>query len=351
MKRKSWHIVVAGAGGNTGSHLLPHLVRMQGVTRLTLVDPDVYTAENHGAQDIQYVDIGQPKAAAQAARLAQIRPGLEVSAVQERIEDVPWGQLRCDLFISCLDSRAARQRFNEIAWRLGITWLDCGVLGSQELVRVNGYTPALDAPCLECAWDPGPHGEYAVLEQEFLCGAGARAFPTLGTSALGGLAASLMAFEIAKVMRDVQGESIGGRQLIYDARRHAAQVTVERRNPRCRFDHRTWDIARWPCRLRGTTVGGGLEKVASLALEGHHFVTAVVCPSCGRSEMSFRLNRPLARCATCNRRMAPADFGTLDRLRSPLPPEWTQRTLAEIGLRDGDVVSNGREHYQLTEVP
>ncbi len=349
MKRESWHIVVAGAGGNTGSHLLPHLARMWEVTRLTLVDPDVYTAENQTAQNITHEDVGRPKVIAQAARLAHIRPDLAVSAVRERVEDVPRGRLRCDLFISCLDGRAPRQRLNEIAWRLGVPWLDCGVLGSQHLVRVSGYAPAPDAPCIECAWDPGPHGEYALLEQEYLCGAGATAFPTLATSALGGLAASLTAYEVEKVLGAVKEDPITARQFVFDARHHTGHLTVERRNPRCRFDHRTWDIAPWACDLHGTTVAAALDRIASLAVEGHQFVASVVCPSCGRREICLRLNRPLARCVTCNRRMAPADFGALDRLGSPLSGEWMGRTFAEIGLRYGDVVSNGHEHFQLAE--
>ena len=54
----------------------------------------------------------------------------------------------CDLIVSCLDSKAARQHVNEIAWRLGTPWIDCGVLGSQSLVRVNAYFPAQGSPCL-----------------------------------------------------------------------------------------------------------------------------------------------------------------------------------------------------------
>ena len=52
---ESAHIVVAGAGGNTGSHLLPHLARLPRVTRLTLVDPDIYTAE-----DLRAMGLPQP---------------------------------------------------------------------------------------------------------------------------------------------------------------------------------------------------------------------------------------------------------------------------------------------------
>ncbi len=69
------------------------------------------------------LDIGRPKVLAQAEKLRRIRPGfghagLDMIALQQRIEDVPRGLLKCDLIVSCLDSKAARQHVNEIAWRL-----------------------------------------------------------------------------------------------------------------------------------------------------------------------------------------------------------------------------------------
>jgi molybdopterin/thiamine biosynthesis adenylyltransferase len=351
MRTGGWHFVVAGAGGNTGSHLLPHLARMGQVTRLTLVDPEVYTAGNLAGQNIDRVDVGRSKVAAQADRLVRIRPDLEITPFQARVEDVAWGRLRCDLFISCLDSRAARQRLNEIAWRMDTAWFDCGVLGSQDLVRVSGYAPAPDSPCLECAWDTGRDGEYAHLEQEYLCGAGGAPFPSMASAALGDLAASLLAIEIARFMHGDRSGSIAGRQVILDARNRGIQVTADRRNPGCRFDHCTWEIEPWTCRMHEMTVSAALGQVGSIAVAGHRFVNALTCPGCGGEVWSLRLDRPAARCAACDRRMAPAGFDARDRLEVPIEPEWLERTLAEIGLRDGDVVSNGLKHYQLVEAP
>lgn len=347
--RDSWHILVVGAGGNTGSHLLPHLARMQEVSRLTLVDPDVYAAGNLGVQNIEREDIGRPKAAAQADKLRRIRPDLEIASIQERLEDVPRGLLRCGLFASCLDSKAARKRLNELAWRMNIAWFDCGVLGSQDLVRVNGYVPAPGAPCLECSWDPGPHGEYASLEQEYLCGAGTASFPSMASSALGGLAASHMAIEIAKFMHGAREESLVGRQLVMNARYHGVQVTTEHKNPQCRFDHRVWVLEPWVCGLGDTSVGEALARVGCIAVEGHHFAEELICPACGIRSMLMRLNRPPARCLKCHRHMVPPDLGMLERLHTPLPAEWMRRTLAQVGLRAGDIVSNGRTHFELKE--
>src|SRR5271157_2871877 len=113
------HIVVAGAG-NTGSHLLPHLARLSALSRITLADPDSYddSGNNLAAQNIDRSDLGRSKVEVQAEKLCRIRPDLEVVRLQARIEDVPRGLLRCDLFAGCRDSKLARQHLNENAWRL-----------------------------------------------------------------------------------------------------------------------------------------------------------------------------------------------------------------------------------------
>jgi molybdopterin/thiamine biosynthesis adenylyltransferase len=340
------HIVVAGAGGNTGSHLLPHLARMPGVARITLVDPDVYESANLAVQNIEGADVGERKVAAQAARLRRIRPDLDVTAIQERIENVPRGLLRCDLFVSCLDSKAGRQDLNQLAWRMGTRWIDCGVLGSQNLVRVNAYAPSQESPCLECSWGPG---EYAVLEQEYVCGAESGAFPSMASSALGALAASLTAIETAKILRGDADASVVARQVVLDAEHHVVQVTAERRNPNCRFDHGVWAVEPWISPPEATTLAQAVSALGSVRVEGHRFVSGLVCPGCGRGENGLRLNRPLARCAACNRRMASNGFGARECLDSTLAGEYRGLTLAQVGLRAGDIVSSGQRHRLLLE--
>jgi molybdopterin/thiamine biosynthesis adenylyltransferase len=350
MRMENCHIAVVGVG-NIGSQVLPHLARMTRVSRLTLVDGDHYELGNVAVQNINRMDVGQPKVAAQASRLQRIRPslgnsGLEVVALQERIEDVPRGLLKCDLLVSCLDSRSSRQRINEIAWRLGSPWIDAGILGSQNLARVSTYAPAGDGACLECGWS---HDDYAQVEQEYLCGAGGgAAFPTMASSALGGLAASLLAIEIAKILGSDRPEPVVARQIIVGAENYFAQVTTSGRNRWCRFDHRTWHVEPWECEPETTTLGEALEMLGSLQVEGHSFVTELVCPACGRKgEKSLRLNRPLARCAVCNRRMASSGFGSLERLNRELAGEFTNMTLAEIGLKTGDIISGGGQHHRI----
>jgi molybdopterin/thiamine biosynthesis adenylyltransferase len=345
------HIVVAGLG-NTGSHFLPHIARMASVSKITVVDPEFYEIGNVAVQNIDRMDVGQAKAAAQANKLQRIRPamgatGLGVVALHERVEDVPMGLLRCDLLVSCLDSRAARQHVNQIAWRLGIPWIDCGVLGSQNLARVSTYAPTEDGACLECGWS---HEDYALVEQEYLCGAGGGAvFPTMASSALGSLSASLLAIEVAKILGGDRAEPIVARQVIVGAENHFAQVTTSRRSRFCRFDHnRSWHVEPWDCEPETMTVGEAIDALGSLQVEGHCFVTEMACPGCQRKgDRSLRLNRPLARCAACNRRMASIGFGSLERLNRESAGEFANLTLSQIGLRHGDIVTGGGQHHRI----
>jgi molybdopterin/thiamine biosynthesis adenylyltransferase len=340
-------IVVAGAGGAIGSHLVPHLARTPGLRRLTLVDFDRYDETNLWTQDIEASDFGQPKVRVQAAKVRRINPALTVETFAERLEDFPRGLLRATLLVSCLDSRAARQHVNEIAYRLSMPWIDCGVLGSENLARVNAYVPERDAPCLECSWS----GEdYALLEQEYLCGGGnGAARPTRASSALAALAASLVAIEIAKLLAGDRANSVVGRQVVVNAQHHSLTVTAARRNPACLFDHQSWLIEPRRCRLASALVGETLDALGGLQVDGHKFVSALVCPACSHRQDSFRLNRPLARCPACARRMVDPGFGSCEHLDSNLPPEYRALTLAQAGLRHGDVISAGGWHYQLLE--
>jgi hypothetical protein len=169
----------------------------------------------------------------------------------------------------------------------------------------------------------------------------------MASSALGALAASLMAIEIAKILAGDLAASLASRQLVLDAGNHRMQVTAGKRNPWCRFDHRTWTVEPWDCRPDATALGHALDALGSIRVEGHRFVTDLVCPGCGRRERALRLNRPAARCPACNRRMVTAGFGALDRLDRELAGAYANLSLAQIGLRTGDIVTGGDQHRRI----
>src|SRR6185295_12516568 len=231
-------IVVVGAGGNIGSHLVPHLARMPNAGHVTLIDRDVYEAKNLSSQDISPGDVGKRKVGVQARRMRRINHELQAEAIFDAVERVPLGKLKADVILACLDSRIARQHVSQFAWRLGVPLIDSGVEPTSLLARVNVYLPGPDSPCLECAWDDR---DYDALEQTYPCaGFVSNAAATNAPSTLGALAASLQAIECQKLLSG-QFESVAvSKQVLIDAAHHKHYVTAFRRNPNCRFDHEVW---------------------------------------------------------------------------------------------------------------
>jgi molybdopterin/thiamine biosynthesis adenylyltransferase len=320
---------------------------MAGVARITLVDPGCFERSNLTGQCIEGADVNRPKVDAVADRMRRIRPDLEVVAIQERVENVPRGLLQSSLIATCTDSRTSRQRCSELAWRLGIVMVDCGVNGGMDLARVNTYRPAHESPCIECGWGDA---EYAALETEYTCGADREiSRPTMASSALAGLAASLLAVEIGGILSGDAGGSLASRQLIFDACNHQLHVTTGRRNPQCRFDHRTWDAAEpWSCSLEATTVGDALHALGRIRVDGHCWSSGdLVCPGCGRRQEGLHLNRPPARCAECDRRMVSESWGTHSFLDDSLASRSANLTLAQVGLRAGDMITTGDEGHDV----
>jgi hypothetical protein len=235
---------------------------------------------------------------------------------------------------------------NEAAWRLGIPWIDTGVLGSEMLARVNVHLPGLEQPCLECPWGPA---DYDAIEQEFPCGADVPAFATSSSSALGALVAALAAIECGKLMSGDLARAAIGRQVIVDARCHKLQTTVFRRRAACRFDHATWSIENLPCHLTEFTLGEACRLGGSLRIAGHRFVGALVCPQCGKVDARFRLNRPAAICGDCHRRLITPGYDAYDQLDSRLMDEHRDLSFEQLGITNGDVVSIDGRHYEVSE--
>ena len=342
------HLVVLGAGGNIGSHLVPLLARLPGVTQLTLADYDCYEEKNLRSQAISPSDMGQPKARVQARCARRINPRLRVVPIVDRLENVPLGCLRGDVILACLDSKESRRCANEIAWRLGVSWIDAGVEAGQMLARVNAYQPAADQPCLECAWSQRDYAELAVVHP---CDGDVPKAPATNSPAcLGALAAALQALECQNLLA---GKSaLIGRQVLIEAATHRHFLTAYRLNPKCLFDHKTWKISALRRTPQELSIGEVLELVppskapATLAFAGRMLVKRLDCPKCGFARRVFQLQGRLRRgdrfCAHCGREMLSAGFHMKARLsNADLGPGDADRSLASLGLRAGDVISLG----------
>ncbi len=158
-------VLVAGCG-NIGSHLISHVARMGAVSRLIVCDHDVYESRNLSGQELDATDVGRGKALVQAERARAIRPELDVLAFAEPLERVPFGHARGAILIGCLDSRAARQSLNQLAWRVNAPWIDAAVDGERLLARASVYVPGQASPCIECGWD---FFDYSAIEAQTPC--------------------------------------------------------------------------------------------------------------------------------------------------------------------------------------
>ena len=357
--RAGRHLVVLGAGGNIGSHLVPLLARLAGVARLTLVDSDRYEAKNLQAQDLQPSDIGRTKARVQARRARRLNPKLEVVAIADRLEHVPLGRLRGDVILACLDSKESRRFTNEIAWRLGLPLVDAGVEASASLARVTVYLPAPDHPCLECYWDDR---DYAQLATRHPCQPDQPKAPrTNAPACLGSLAAALQAMECQKLLAGQFDRAAFGHELLIETATHKCFVTSLRRNPKCRFDHGIWSIATLRAGPRDLSLSealhlGGAKATTQLAFGGKAIVEQLTCPGCGHTRKVFRLTgrlRPTARsCKRCHRPLLASGFAMRTEVTArTLTARVAARSLASIGLRAGDVFSVGdgrrEQHFEL----
>lgn len=360
ISNKAKSVVVIGAGGNIGSHLVPHLGRMPDVARVTLIDRDMYEPANLLTQDITPRDVGRRKALVQARRLARINPGLRVRGIAEAVERVPLGLLRADVILACLDSRRARAYVNQAAWRLGVPWIDSGVEADSLLARVNVYVPSAECACLECGWDDQ---DYRELEQVYACqGFAAQTFPTNAPSSLGALAASLQAIECAKVLSGQWEQAAVGQQILIAAAHHKHYVTNYRRNPDCRFSgHETWRIKKLRQRPRELNVGQAIalakslprvKGAAGLRMEGNPFVSRVTCMGCGQTKRLLRLQSRLRnaeqKCGRCGQTMMAAGRDLSERLEAArLSRNLLARSLHSLGFRPGDVFSVGSRSAEL----
>ena len=341
--------------GNIGGQVAPHLA-MMGVG-LVLVDRDVVSEENLGTQGFADADLGLPKVAARARAIARLNPGCPVEAVHADIARLGLGALcHVDIIFSCLDSRVARVLVNELAWRLGIPWVDGAVDGSGRTsfghVAAYGSTP--EAPCYLC-----PHDRTSLrimLEEEKPegCpawrgnGGGSPSLPTLAMSATG---AAVAAGQVVWGLKLLLGrrEEVVGRKLCVDLDCGHLSTHALQRNPTCLFHHRALPLTPVGRPVGGVTVGETfamaqqqLGEGASLQLHRASVVMDMRCPACARVCRPYRVLEAMtadeARC-DCGALMQPTAPGLVDRFTEAEAPPFLDRTWAELGLPEEDVVT------------
>jgi molybdopterin/thiamine biosynthesis adenylyltransferase len=344
-------VVLVGLG-LLGSQLIEPLARLDRLGRVVLVDRDCYTRDNLANQRVGKLDAERerPKAEVQARYLARLNPALEVRPIVADLTAVPWGCYRADVILGCLDSLAARVSLNQIAWRLGVPWVDGGVAPEERLARVSAWRPSRTAACFECALD---EEDYRQMGTRFSCGAsGPEAPATRGSFSLGQLTASWMALECEKILAGDDARVPFGREIVLDPGHQRFALTARPRNPRCRFDHATWALQALPGLHPGRTVGQLLAEVRRVwgrradprvSVGDRVFVQGLHCRACDRSIERFHLDGRLSRagrsCPSCGAdTMMASGFNTWPALDDRLPRPVQRLTLQRIGLQPGDAL-------------
>ncbi|MDH7509107.1 MAG: ThiF family adenylyltransferase [Methanomassiliicoccales archaeon] len=164
-KIESARCFVAGAGA-LGNEVIKNLV-LSGVRSITLVDMDFIVRSNLNRcvlfreEDTLKKTM---KADVIAKRAKELNPGIDITPVNSRIEEIDSSCLKNhDVVFGCLDNIGARMHLNAYAYFYGVPYIDGGTDGTTGKIQV--VLPP-DTPCLQCTTNK-THAR--ILEKRFSC--------------------------------------------------------------------------------------------------------------------------------------------------------------------------------------
>jgi molybdopterin/thiamine biosynthesis adenylyltransferase len=212
-------VLVIGAGA-LGSPVATYLAGA-GVGRIGIADDDEVAVSNLHRQHLHFTpDVGVPKAASAAAKLAFLNPEIVVEPYQVRFEPANAAALveGQDLVVDCSDSFETRYAVNAACCAAGIPLLEGGVVGLGGLVMA--IRPG-ETACYRCAFpEPPPPGAAPSCAEAGVLGPAA------------GVIGSLQALEAIRLLAGLPGEAAGGFLEVDLARQTFVRVSVARR-PAC----------------------------------------------------------------------------------------------------------------------
>ena len=190
-------IVAIGVGGSVG--FLESMARC-GVGEFVLIDPDVIEARNVGTQGVDPIDIGRPKVAALADKLARLNPHCHVWTVQGKetaIDDNGFHRLLREplpsvsaaipamiLLCAFTDSFPAQDRVQRVGLHFGVATLSAGIYSEGRGIEIGFSVPGITPACLRCAQS----SRYAAyLERHYVDDVTSEATPFLATDRLNAL--------------------------------------------------------------------------------------------------------------------------------------------------------------------
>ncbi len=147
------HVFQVGAGSG-GVVVLDLVARDPRVTRLTLVEPDVYKPHNVPRHLFPAAAVGRPKAELAAEWLRERRPDLAVEVLPvdltaaEHQPAIERAAAACDVGVCAADNEPAKYHFDQLLRRHRKPWALGEVLSGGIAGWVHRITP--DGPCYGC---------------------------------------------------------------------------------------------------------------------------------------------------------------------------------------------------------
>ena len=210
---KSASVLVAGAGG-LGTVISLYLAAA-GIGHLRIIDCDVVEPSNLNRQILHWSgDIGRPKTASVADKLAALNPLIRIEAIIARIteENIEGMARGCDLIVDAMDNVPTRHLLNRAAVAQKIPFVHGAVRGffGQATTVIPGK-----GPCLRCFFPESSPREV---------------FPIVGAAC--GVIGSIEVAETIKLLTG-KGEPLAGKLFIWDGLTGAAETIAIERNPSC----------------------------------------------------------------------------------------------------------------------
>ncbi|MDH4182555.1 MAG: ThiF family adenylyltransferase [Betaproteobacteria bacterium] len=298
-------VVVAGAGA-VGNEVVKNLA-LTGVGRLDVHDFDRVELHNlTRSVFLRESDVGRPKAAAVAARAAEVDPNVRIRA----IEGDAWrtltlaGLYGCDALVAAVDSLEARMKLSQLAQIARVDFVTAGIDSRYATVEAFPYARGEAPACYECHL---PESAYRKVAERYSCGWLRRALHAEATVPTTAITASVAgALAVQAVLRP--DEAAGASRVLVDTRGGTASRVALARNAECP------GCGLLVPRPRRVAARGDWRSALSTHAPGAAFVTlsdalifGYACTACGATDVSrtyvghaaAEFDDRITRCASC----------------------------------------------------
>lgn len=303
-------IVVVGAGA-VGNEVVKNLVLM-GVGTVEVVDFDRVELHNLTRSIfLREADVGQPKAAALAARAAEVDPHVRLHATQGdawRVLTLA-GLAGCDAVIAAVDSIEARMRLSQLCLLAGVDFVNCGIDARHVAVEWYPFSAQALPACYECHL---PDSAYRRVAERYSCGWLLRALQAQRSVPTTAITASIAgALAVQQALRVGGAPQPEARRTLIDTRSGASTVSRLARSPDCagcaEFSRRPRRVAasatRWAATLATAAPDAGWVRLSDALVFDHE------CHACGaRAERTAvvghradEFDDRLMRCSRCGK--------------------------------------------------